>query len=116
MAKKLGFIDRLMLGKEKSETYARASLPSNRWELFWDILKGRFGKLVIINLLMLLFFIPLIALLLFRYVTLSSYGSIYPFSQVFGVGYLSPPSLVGFSENIVFNVNLTVYLFYRLYF
>jgi hypothetical protein len=54
-----GLINRLLLGSEKSEGYARASLPSNSWELFWDILKGRFGKLIIINLLMLLFFIPL---------------------------------------------------------
>ena len=54
-----GLINRLMLGKEKSEGYARSTLPSNRWELFWDILKGRLGKLVIINLLMVLFLIPL---------------------------------------------------------
>ena len=47
--KKGGLINRLMLGSEKSEGYARASLPSNRWELFWDIFKGRFGKLVVIN-------------------------------------------------------------------
>ena len=74
MAKKRGLIDRMMLGKEKSEGYARASLPSNRWELFWDILKGRFWKLVVINLLMLVFFIPLAALLFFRYSTTSLYS------------------------------------------
>ena len=68
MAKKGGLINRLIMGSEKSEGYARSTLPSNRWELFWDIVKGRFGKLVIINLLMLLFFIPLIALLVIRYV------------------------------------------------
>ena len=51
MAKKglKGLVNRLIEGKEKSEGYARASLPSNRWELFWDIFKGRFGKLVIIK-------------------------------------------------------------------
>ena len=51
--KKRGLIDRLLMGSEKSEGYARASLPSNRWELFWDIFKGRFWKLVIVNLLVL---------------------------------------------------------------
>ena len=38
--KKRSLVERMMLGREKSEGYARASLPSNRWELFWDIFKG----------------------------------------------------------------------------
>lgn len=106
-----GFINRLIVGKEKSEGYARASLPSNRWELFWDILKGRFGKLVIINLLMLLFFIPLFALLFFRYVALANLGASYPFNQAFGVGYQALPSMTGYAENIVSTVNTMIYLF-----
>ncbi|MBE5750528.1 MAG: hypothetical protein E7346_06660 [Clostridiales bacterium] len=109
--KKQGLIDRMLLGKEKSEGYARAQLPSNRWELFWDIFKGRFWKLVIINLLMLLFFIPLVALIFFRYIALVNYGVLYPFNQGFGVGYAAATSLVGYSENIVFNVNMLMYLF-----
>jgi len=40
--KRKGLFDKLIMGSEKSEGYARASLPSNRWELFWDILKSRF--------------------------------------------------------------------------
>lgn len=109
--KKGGFINRLMLGKEKSEGYARASLPSNRWELFWDIFKGRFGKLFVINLLVLLFFIPLILLIYFRYVALVNLGSAYPFSMGFGIGYQAPNSLVGLSESIIYSVNTFVYLF-----
>jgi len=108
--KKGGFINRLIIGKEKSEEYARASLPSNRWELFWDIFKGRFGKLVIVNLLTILFFIPLIALLFFRYVGIVNLGTVYPFSQPFGIGYISPISMVGYSESIVFQVNLMIFL------
>ncbi len=105
-----GLINRLMLGKEKSEGYARSTLPSNRWELFWDILKGRLGKLVIINLLMLIFFIPLAALILFRYIGIANYGTMYPFNQCFGVGYQAIPDMIGYSENIVFNVNMLIYL------
>lgn len=106
-----GFINRLIVGKEKSEGYARASLPSNRWELFWDIFKGRFGKLVIVNLLVLLFFIPLIALLFFRYVALANYGATYPFTQPFGMGFQAMPNMTGYAENIIFTVNTMVYLF-----
>ncbi len=112
MAKKglKGLVNRLVEGKEKSEDYARASLPSNRWELFWDIFKGRFGKLIIVNLLVLLFFIPVILLFFYRYLTISAYGMSYPYGQVFGVGYMAPNSLIGMSENIIVNVNTSLYL------
>lgn len=114
MAKKglKGFVNRLVEGREKSEDYARNSLPSSRWELFWDILKGRFGKLILINLLMLLFFIPTIALFVFRYLSISAYGMSYPFGQAFGVGFMAPDSLIGMSESIVFNVNSTLFLLF----
>ena len=62
-----GLINRILMGSEKSEGYARATMPSNRWELFWDIFKGRFWKLVLINVLMLLFLLPLIGLFVLRY-------------------------------------------------
>ena len=79
MAKKSGrFLNKLLLGREKSEGYARASLPSNRWELFWDIFKGRFWKLVLLNLLILLFFIPLLLFILFKDMIMVWYGSLFP--------------------------------------
>lgn len=106
-----GFINRLIAGSEKSEGYARASLPSNRWELFWDILKGRFFKLVLLNLLMVLFFIPLFALLYFRMNGLTNMGALYAFNQPFGVGYGAPLSLVGYAEAVTFDINLMIYLF-----
>ncbi len=106
-----GLIGKMVLGSEKSEGYARKSLPSNRWELFWDIFKGRFGKLVIINLLVLLFCLPLIALLLFRYMAVSGYGAMAPFSLPFGVGYQAPLSFVGYQENIALVANSQMLLF-----
>ncbi len=106
-----GLISRLMLGKEKSEDYARGTLPSNRWELFWDIFKGRFGKLVIINLLTIIFFIPLFLLILMRSNALANYGAMYPFSQSFGIGYMAPASMVGYAENIVVQVDIITFLF-----
>lgn len=112
--KKGAFMDRLLLGKEKSEGYARASLPSNRWELFWDIVKGSFGKLFVINLLVLLFSLPLFALLLIRTLSIVGFGSTYPFSQAFGTGFLAPDSLVGYSQQIVVNVDLYLYLLFPL--
>ena len=46
---KKGLIARWLEGKERSEDYARSTLPTNRWALFWDIFKGRFGKLVLLS-------------------------------------------------------------------
>lgn len=106
-----GLIGKIVLGSEKSEGYARQSLPSNRWELFWDIFKGRFGKLVIINLLVLLFCLPLVALLFFRYMAVSGYGAMAPFGLPFGVGYQAPLSFVGYQENIALVANSQMFLF-----
>lgn len=108
--KKGGLLNRLFMGSEKSEGYARSTLPSNRWELFWDIFKGRFGKLIKINLLILLFCIPFFAMLLFTYLSTINYGVIYPFSQSFGVGYGALPSMVGAQESIAVSVNSSMLL------
>ena len=48
---KKGWVAKLLESKEKSEEYARSTLPTNRWQLFWDIFKGNFGKIVKVNLL-----------------------------------------------------------------
>ncbi len=98
------------MGSEKSEDFARNSLPSNRWELFWDILKGNFGKLVVANLLILLFFIPFLFMFYFRSSVSSSYSGLYPFSQGFGVGYQAPVSMMGYTESITYSTNLIAYL------
>ena len=105
---KRGLFDRLLMGSEKSEDFARASLPSNRWELFWDIFKSRFGKLVIIILLILLFSLRLIVILFLRYLVVLNYGQMYPFSQSFGIGYGAWPSMVGSPESIEFSANVTM--------
>ncbi len=114
--RKGGIINRLIMGSEKSEGYARASLPSNRWELFWDIVKGRFGKLVLINVLVAITFIPFFVLLFFNSTIVSGYGMLYPFAQSFGVGYQAPASMIGVAESIEVSVTSMVFLFIPLAF
>ena len=111
MAKKQGIISKLLIGSEKGEGYARASLPSNRFELFWDILKGRFWKIVLVNLLILLFCLPLIAVIVFRIFSIAGYGTMSPFTQPFGVGYQAADSFAGFGESIILSVNMRIYAF-----
>ncbi len=95
---KKGFISRLLEGKEKSEEYARSTLPTNRWQLFWDIFKGNFGKIFKANLLIFLFFIPLAAVLFLGNMYAEGMGVTYPFGASLGIGYPATPDTRGLSE------------------
>ena len=106
---KKGLIARFLEGKERSEEYARSTLPTNRWQLFWDIFKGNFGKLVKINLLMLLFFIPLAVVLILGVLYLDSVGITYPFGANLGIGYPAMPDLQGVSEWLKLQSDLYMY-------
>ena len=107
---KKGLITRLLEGKEKSEEYARSTLPTNRWQLFWDIFKGNFGKIVKVNLLILIFMLPAIAVVVLRLLLNSSNGITYPFGASLGVGYPAFPSVVGLSESLTVQSDLFTYL------
>lgn len=90
-----GLVARWLEGKERSEDYARSTLPSNRWQLFWDIMKGRFGRLMLVNLLTLITFIPLILVIFWRYMVLMAQDVMGPFGSGLGVGYPVIPDIVG---------------------
>lgn len=105
-----GFMTRLLEGKEKSEEYARNSLPSNRWQLFWDIFKGNFWKIVKVNFLILIFFIPLFVVLILNNLYADSNGILYPFGANLGIGYPAMPSLPGVSETLTMQTELIAYL------
>lgn len=104
-----GLVARWLEGKERSEEYARSTLPTSRWGLFWDIFKGRLGRLVIVNLLVFVTFLPLIALLVWRYLTVAVQGTIGPFGAGLGVGYPIVPDVTGASEALMFQTDLLFY-------
>lgn len=104
---KKGLITRMLEGKERSEEYARSTLPTNRWQLFWDIFKGNFWKIAKVNLLILVFFIPLLIVLIFQGLMLDSYGASEPFGGNLGIGYPMAPELYGHAESLTLTTNLT---------
>ncbi len=106
---KKGIIARMLEGKERSEDYARSTLPTNRWQLFFDIFKGSFGKLVKINLLTLIFFIPVILVLVFSLLYSDVLGFTYPFGANLGVGYPVAPNLQGLSEMLAVQTDVLIY-------
>lgn len=109
---KKGLVARWLEGKERSEDYARSTLPTSRWALFWDILKGRFGRLVLINLLMVVTFLPLAAVIVWRVLAIGVQGTVGPYGSGLGVGYPVLPELIGYAEMSMFQADL---LFFALF-
>ncbi len=108
MAQTKGFISRLLEGKEKSEEYARSTLPTNRWQLFWDIFKGNFRKMVKVNLLIVLFFIPIMAVYVLGDIYKEGMGVTYPFSANLAIGYPATPEILGLSQWLTFQSDLII--------
>ena len=104
-----GFIARWLEGKERSEEYARSTLPTSRWGLFWDILKGRFGRMIVTNLLVFVTFLPVIAILVWRWLVVGSQGLSGPFGGGLGAGFPAIPNIAGAAEEITFSSDLLFY-------
>ncbi len=104
-----GFVARWLEGKERSEEYARSTLPTSRWGLFWDILKGRFGRMVITNLLVFVTFLPLIAILVWRWLIVGTQGFSGPFGGGLGAGFPAIPNIAGAAEEMTFSTDLLFY-------
>ena len=54
------FFNRMYYGKNGKGDYTKDDLPENRWQLFGNMMRQNFGKLVSTNLLFLLFLLPTI--------------------------------------------------------
>jgi hypothetical protein len=93
MAEKKGLFYKLIVGKDRDENYARSTLPGNRWELFWDVFKGRFWKLVLLNLMLIVGFLPLLFVLFNKSYLISFFSSMLPISGSAFVGYPYIPDL-----------------------
>lgn len=110
MAEKKGFLTKLIEGPERSETYARSTLPTNRWELGWDVFKNNTGKLFGLNLLTLLFLVPALLLFLLRYMTKVANTVTYPFSQnIGGLAYPFYPNTAGLESQLSFSLNIELF-------
>ncbi len=99
---------KLVEGPERSDDYARNKLPSNRWALGWDLIKINMGKIIKINLLLILFLFPLALLFYLRELMLAGNSLDSPFSQNLGVGYPIYPIMSGIRESIIYQTDLMV--------
>ena len=66
-------MNRYYYGKSGKGDYTKDDLPTNRWQLFWEMLRVRFAGLFKINLLYMIAWIPVIAIII-RAVTMVMSG------------------------------------------
>ena len=90
-------IARWLEGKERSEV-TRSRLPENRFTLFWDLLRGRFGRLMLVNLFVLITCAPLVIVVFARYMAILSQQQFGPYGAGLLIGYPVIPDLVGMAE------------------
>ncbi len=105
-AAKKGYLERSLSGKERTDDNVLPHAPKGRFSLCWDVLKGRFGRLVLINLLLVLCFAPLIAVIVLRTLNVGTQIIAGPYAGAFGVGAGALHDVTGYAENILFYTDL----------
>lgn len=96
-------IVRYLEGKDRKTDYKRAAVPESRMNLFWAILKGRFGRLVLLNFLIVLCFAPVIGIIVYRALALIAQDGLGPYGAGLLIGYPVNPSIIGYAESNALN-------------
>ncbi len=92
---------------EKKLNYTVLPIPENRgrFGFTFDVFTSRLGKLIYVNLLMLVFFTPIVALFFLREGGLSALAALGGFGDFLGTGYPASPDNVGAAESILLQVD-----------
>ena len=96
-------------GNELADDYVRTEVPQSRWGDTWEVFKNNFTKIVIINVLTLLFFVPGIAVILFRLSFLTQWGVLYPLSSNAVFSYPFYPNTQGMAETVTLSAGVLFY-------
>ncbi len=106
---KKGRISGWLHGKERREDYAHGGIPENRFGLFWALFKGKLGRLVLANFLIVISLIPLVLVIYLRNVVVGTQGMNAVFGSGLGVGYPIIPDISGQAEYLVYRIDLIFY-------
>ncbi len=104
--KRRGAVSRWLEGKEYEGDIVRTIHSSGRVRLFWETFKGRFGRLILVNLLTFLFFLPLFVVLFYRKISIGGQQTIGPWGSGLGVGYPVVPNVTGVYEYMILRSDL----------
>ena len=109
MAKKKSFFERLAMGKDNLPDYLPSQLPGSRWAVFKDVFFNRFGDMVKISLLTLLFMLPAIAWVIIVNMFKGADGLMIPYSSNIGIGYPVVTGAIKIGQYRAFMRDLTLY-------
>ncbi len=96
-----------MQGNEIADDFKRKGVAQGRWRDAWEVFKGSFWKLVVLNLIVLLTFVPGIVIVYFRSAYVQGLGGIYPFNAT--VGNYPPAVLTGLAERVNLSADILFY-------
>ncbi|MBD5631868.1 MAG: hypothetical protein HDP34_01375 [Clostridia bacterium] len=91
-------------GNELADDYIRKSVPKGRWSDTWDVLKSNFLKLILLNVFVLITFVPGVVVMYFRNAYVSGLGMVYPFNP--SITYPFYPDLIGLNESVNLSADL----------
>lgn len=94
-------------GNEIADDYIRKSVPKGRFSDTWDVVKSSFGKLVLINIFVLITFVPGIIVMLFRGAMFSTMAGQAPTN--FSIFYPHYNENLGYAESINMTTDLLFY-------
>ncbi|MDE7329561.1 MAG: hypothetical protein K2N30_00475, partial [Clostridia bacterium] len=94
-------------GNEIADDYTRQYVPKGRWSDTWGIFKGSFLKLVLLNIFVLITFVPGIAIILFRSWYIFGLGTVYPFNP--SITFPFYPEILGLTERLTLSADLLFY-------
>ena len=96
-------------GNEITDDYVREAPARGRWGETWDTFKRSFGKIVLINLFMIIFLLPSVVILFLRSMYIAGLGMQYPFNSNTGIGYPAYPGMEGLTESLYLSTDLLFY-------
>ena len=97
-----------LAGHENADDYVRTYVPKGRWSDTWSLFKSNFVKFVIINVITLVFFVPIAAIIYLRIAAVAGLATVYPFSANVGLSVYTP-STVGMAERLTLSTDIIFY-------
>lgn len=97
----------ILKGNEKNVTYKILPVPADkgRFASGWDTFKTKIGKLMVVNLLMLICLAPVFVLFYLRQYKIALDGVSGVFGDNLGIGYPAAPDMTGYAESLILRVD-----------
>lgn len=101
-----------LVEKGRSSERKFTTLNASRWAFGFQVFRANISKILIMNMILLFFALPTVALAIYRLARLNYAVSIAPFSANMGIGYMPYTKLVGIEGQIEYAANA---FFFRLF-